>query len=132
LNLRISMEIRSYRDLVVWQKAMTLVEAVYLVTRSFPADERFMLTSQLRRSAVGIPSNISEGHQQGTRAYRRYLRIALGCQAECETQLELARRLRMVADEQLLPVIELAATVGRLLHGLLRKLAEAQSAAPNP
>jgi len=116
------MTITSYRDLDAWLLAMSLAEAVYVLTRSFPREETFGLTSQLRRSATGIPSHVAEGHQHGTRAYRHYVVMALGAQAECETQLELARRLEIVSSEQIAPVIDLAARVGRVLHGLARSL----------
>ena len=116
------MAIESFRDLKAWQLGMSFVEAVYALTRKFPRDEMFGLTSQLRRAAVGIPSNISEGHQHRTRSYRRYVTMALGCEAECETQLELVRRLRLVRDQDIGPVIQQAAELGRVLHGLRRSL----------
>ena len=116
------MTITSYRDLHAWQLSMDLAESVYALTSSFPSDERFGLTSQLRRSAVGIPSHISEGHPQSTGVYRRYLLIALGCQAECDTQLELAKRLRIASSGDVEPVMALTDRVGRVLHGLLRSL----------
>jgi len=118
------MAITSYRDLEAWRLGMSLAEAVYALTRSFPPEERFGLTSQLRRSAVGIPSHVAEGHQHGTRAYRHYVVMALGSQAECETQLELARRLALASPEQIAPVVDLAARVGRVLHGLARSLSQ--------
>lgn len=87
-------ETRSYRDLIVWQKAMELVVAVYEVTDRFPPEEKFNLISQMRRSAVSIPSNIAEGRYRGTKPdYRQFLRIAFGSGAELETQVELAKRL---------------------------------------
>ena len=117
--------ITSYRDLDDWQLGMTLAEMVYAVTQSFPVEERYGLAAQVRRASVGIPSNVAEGHQMGTRAYRHHVLIALGCQAECETQLELARRLRMAPENDLSNAIDLAARVGRVLHGLVRSLPEA-------
>jgi four helix bundle protein len=116
------MKIRSYRDLEAWQLGMSLVEAVYALSRAFPREELFGLTSRLRRSASSIPSQIAEGHQHGTRAYRHYIVMALGSQAECETQLELARRLRLASHDQIGPVMDLAARVGQVLHGLARSL----------
>ena len=116
------MSIRCYRDLEAWQLGMALVECVYRLTRSFPSEERFGLTSQLRRAAVSIPSQIAEGHQHGTRTYRHYVTVALGSQAECETQLELATRLGLAPAADIKPAIELAARVGRVLHGLARSL----------
>jgi four helix bundle protein len=114
--------IKSYRDLQAWQLGMTFVEEVYALTRGFPREELFGLTSQLRRAAVGIPSHIAEGHQHGTNAYRHYITIALGSQAECETQLELASRLNLAPADKINKVKECAAGVGRVLHGLARSL----------
>jgi len=114
--------INSYRDLDAWQVSMTFAEAVYDLTRSFPREELYGITSQLRRAAIGIPSHVSEGHQHPTRAFRHYVVTALGCQAECETQLALALRLRLAPVEEIARVLELAARVGKILHGLARSL----------
>ena len=84
----------SFRDLDVWHEAMTLVEEIYGVTKRFPADERFLLGSQLRRAAVSIPSNIAEGSRRKRRRANLYhLDVALGSQGEVEAQLEIAERL---------------------------------------
>jgi four helix bundle protein len=84
----------SYRELVVWQKGMDLVVAVYRLTATFPKSETFGLASQLQRAAVSIPSNIAEGNAlKQTKAYLRYLAIASGSLAEVETQLDIAERL---------------------------------------
>jgi four helix bundle protein len=116
------MVINSYRDLQAWQLGMTLAEEVYALTRAFPKEELFGLTSQLRRAAMGIPSHVAEGHQHGTNAYRHYVTIALGSHAECETQRELALRLKFAPVEKITKVKEPAAEVGRVLHGLSRSL----------
>jgi four helix bundle protein len=116
------MTITSYRDLEAWQLAMTFAEEVYGVTREFPREELYGLTSQLRRATVGIPSNISEGHRLGTKSYRHHVVIALGCHAECETQLELAQRLKFVSPVRLAATMQLAERVGQVLHGLVRSL----------
>jgi len=118
------MKIQSFRELEAWQLGMEFVVRVYAVTRGFPRDERYGLTSQLRRAAVAIPSNVSEGHQHGTKAYLHFVIVALGSLAEADTQLELARRLRMAADDELESVADLAGHVRRVLHGLRRSLAE--------
>lgn len=87
-------EIRSYRDLVVWQKGMDLVEGVYRVTKAFPKDEVYGLTSQIRRAVVSIPSNIAEGQSRMTSGeFIHFLGIARGSLAELETQIILAQRL---------------------------------------
>jgi len=116
--------ITSYRDLEAWQLGMSFAEAVYMLTRQFPREEQYVLTSRLRRAAVGIPSNVAEGHRHGRKAYRHYVVMALGAQAECETQLELASRLKLAKPEAIATVRELAARVGQILHGLARSLPE--------
>src|SRR5438105_11866370 len=86
----------SFRDLKVWQQAMLLVEDIYRISKTFPGDERFGLTSQIRRSAVSIPSNIGEGGRRKRRkVHLNHLDIALGSQGEVDVQLEIARRLAM-------------------------------------
>ena len=83
-----------YRDLIVWQKAMELVVDVYRLTKEFPPTEIYGLTSQMRRAAVSIPSNIAEGRRRGTEKDNKYfLRVAFGSGAELETQIEIANRL---------------------------------------
>src|SRR6185503_962184 len=117
------MTIQSFRDLEAWRIGMEFVVRVYAVTSGFPGEERYGLTSQLRRAAVAIPSNVSEGHQQGTKAYLHFVIMALGSLAEAETQIELARRLRLTADDELGSVADLAGQVRRVLHRLRRSLA---------
>lgn len=88
-----------YRELIVWQKAMDLVECVYQLVRGFPPDERFRLCDQLSRAVVSIPSNIAEGYGRGTAAeYAHFLSIARGSLYEVETQLEIASRLGYVTN----------------------------------
>jgi four helix bundle protein len=116
------MTITSYRDLEAWQLGMTRAENVYALTRTFPREELFGLTAQLRRAAVAIPSNVAEGHRHGTNAYRHDVIMALGSQAECETQLELASRLKLAPADKVATVLTLAARVGQVLHGLARSL----------
>jgi four helix bundle protein len=88
------MEVKSYKDLVVWQKAMDLTSLVYEVTADLPPDERFGLISQARRAAVSVPANIAEGHRRSsTKDYLRFLSFAAGSLAEVETLVELAASL---------------------------------------
>ena len=83
--------VRSYQDLVAWQKAMDLVTKIYQVSHKFPREEIFALTSQLRRAAVSVPSNIAEGQgRNSTKEFRQFLAISLGSVAELETQLIIA------------------------------------------
>jgi four helix bundle protein len=86
--------LNNYRDLKVWQTAMTLTENIYKITGSFPSRETYALANQLQRAAVSIPSNIAEGHaRSSTKDYLRFVSIAQGSLAEAETQLELSHRL---------------------------------------
>ena len=117
------MAIKSFRDLEAWQLGMESVMQIYAVTGGFPLEERYGLTSQLRRAAIAIPSNISEGHQQGTKAYLHYVTKALGSLAEIETQLEVARRLHFAPASALAPATTLTSSLGRVLQGLKRSLA---------
>jgi four helix bundle protein len=126
------MPIQSYRDLEVWQLAMDYVVSVYSISERFPREERFGLTAQLRRAAVAVPSNISEGHPQGTRAYLRHVVIALGSLAECETQMEIARRLNYVAQADLSKPVSVSDSLRRLLFGLRRSLRRKLHSPDNP
>jgi four helix bundle protein len=112
-----------YKDLIAWQKAMTLVRSVYELTQTWPQHEQFGLTNQVRRAAVSIPSNIAEGKgRSGIREYSHHLSVAHGSLCELETQLLIAQDLGYVVDHQCAPVLQQAAEVGRLLRGLIRSL----------
>ena len=117
-----AMTIQSFRDLKVWQKSMLLAEQTYSLARGFPAEERYGLARQLRRAAVSIPSNIAEGSAHPTKRYVHHLRIALGSEAELQTQLQLSVRLRLSSDQTATPIVQLASEVGRMLHALIRSL----------
>ncbi len=114
--------IQSYRDLQVWRKGMDLAQRVYSTSDMFPRSEQFGLTSQIRRAAVSIPSNIAEGKSIGGRTYPKHLRIALGSEAELQTQIELARRFQMLSDVEAEEIQRQIAEVGRMLTGLLKSL----------
>lgn len=110
----------SFRDLVAWQKAMDLVEEVYALTRTFPAEERYGLMTQLRRCAISIPSNIAEGHGRlTTKDLQHFLAQARGSVLELQTQLMLASRLQIGNRSAIRTAIERADEVGRVLNGLL-------------
>ena len=117
------MLIKSYRDLEAWQIGMDFVVSIYSVTSTFPREEMFGLTAQLRRAAVAIPSNVSEGHQHGTKAYLHFVVMALGSLAETQTQLEVASRLRIGSEDELESASALAVRLRQVLHGLRRSLA---------
>ena len=91
--------VRGYKELIVWQKAMELVEVVYRLMKLFPKDERFRLGDQLSRAVISVPSNIAEGNGRESKSeYARFLGIARGSLYETETQLEIAKRLGYVED----------------------------------
>ena len=115
--------LKSYRDLEVCKKSIDLVEQIYLASKNFPPDERFGLTSQIRRAAVSVPSNIAEGAARtGTGEFLQFLGVASGSLAEVETQLILAHRLQMLNQQQTDNLLEQAATISRMLGGLKRSL----------
>ena len=113
--------IRTFRDLVAWQRGMEVDVRVYAETRAMPADERFGLTSQMRRSATSIPANVAEGYgRRRLPDYLRHLRIARGSLYELDTHLESARRVEMMrASAELL---DLVGETDRVLQGLIRSL----------
>ena len=117
--------ISSYKDLIVWQKAMDLVAAVYTLSDSLPKSELYGLASQMRRSAVSIPSNIAEGRRRGSIKYfRQFLLIVYGSGAELETQVEIAKRLKYGKAVDYVGVDELLDGIMRMLnkmtHGSIR------------
>jgi len=115
--------IQTYRDLETWQRSMDFVERCYLITRAFPPDERFGLTSQIRRAAVSIPSNVAEGAcRRSTGVYVNHVSIALGSHGELETFFEIAFRLGYLSCVQKQKIMAECDPVGRLLNGLLRSL----------
>jgi four helix bundle protein len=114
---------KSYRDLEVWQKAMDLVVECYRITNKLPRSELYGLTSQLRRAAVSVPSNIAEGRErQHTKEFVQHLAIAYGSLAESETHLQIAQRLNYLDSSQVRQVLEKTSEVGRMLNGLRRSL----------
>ena len=116
---------RGHQDLHVWQAAMVLVERVYAATSTFPTDERFGLTAQVRRAVVSVPSNIAEGRGRGSDAeFVRYCSIAYGSLMEVETQLELARRLGFLSEVAASELGNLTGEVGRMLNALRSSLAD--------
>jgi len=116
-------DIRTYRDLIVWQKAMDLAEAVYAATASFADSERYGLTAQMRRAVVSVASNIAEGFGRGRKAeFKRYLEMARGSLFELQTQGELARRLGWIQGKVLSTLRDGTQEVDRLLSGLMRSV----------
>jgi four helix bundle protein len=115
------MPVQSYRELIAWQKAMDFTAEVYRVTRSFPKEELYGVTSQLRRAS--IPSNIAEGQgRQSTGEFRQFLGHARGSLLETETQILLAERLEYLDHKTTENLLKQAAEVGRILNGLMSSL----------
>ncbi|MDO8584066.1 MAG: four helix bundle protein [bacterium] len=112
--------IHSYKELIVWQKAMDLTTRVYAFTSKFPPEEKFGLSSQMRRCAVSIPSNIAEGRRRGTeKDYRQFLMIAYGSGAELETQTEIASRLGYGSVAERKACVELTDEIMRILNKMI-------------
>jgi four helix bundle protein len=117
------MRINSHRDLIAWQKAMALATDVYTTARGMGRDDRFVLGTQLQRSAVSLPSNIAEGWGRGQRRMlANHLRIALGSDTELQTQLELAGRVQALRLDTCQELIARSEEVARILQGLLKSV----------
>jgi four helix bundle protein len=115
--------IQSYQDLRVWQDAMTLAELCYGLTRVFPKEELFGLSSQIRRSATSIPANIAEGHgRENTQSFVQYLRIAQGSLKELETHLLLAERVGVLKKPGMELPMQQTEALGKMLRSLIRSL----------
>jgi len=112
-----------YTELVVWQKAMDLVEAVYKAVQLLPAEERYALSDQLRRASVSVPSNIAEGAgRKSTKEYIHFLNIARGSVYEVETQLLIAKRLGFISQELIQPAHSLCEEIEKMISTITRKL----------
>ena len=116
-------KVESYHDLIVWQKGIELVNDIYLITKNFPREELYGLTSQIRRSAISIPSNIAEGWGRGTiKNYLQFLQISRGSLFELETQIIIANKQDYVSQENCSNIIIKIAELGRMLNALITKL----------
>lgn len=117
------MKAKSYRDLKVWQKGIDLALLVYELSKKFPKEETYGLTSQVRRAVVSIPSNIAEGNERfSIRDYIRFLRTAKGSLSELETQLYLCMKLNYLATEDFFKFNQMSIEEGRMLNGLIASL----------
>ncbi|HEY1500627.1 MAG TPA: four helix bundle protein [Acidobacteriaceae bacterium] len=122
-SLMVQQQARFHCKLIVWERAIALCTAVYVLTRKFPREEIYGLTSQLRRASVSIASNIAEGYGRGSRGqYRQFLEIGMGSYMELQTQLLIAERLGFVDSTEFEKVESLASEVGRMLSAMLSKL----------
>ena len=115
--------VKSYRELIIWQKSMDLVTMIYKFTASYPREEMFGLTSQLRRAAVSIPANISEGQARNTSGeFRQFLGIAYGSLAELETLTILSNNLNYLTTKNAEILLKNCSEIGKMINGLLKTL----------
>jgi len=113
---------QTFRDLVVWQKAVELAKQTYILTQQFPSEERFGLASQMQRAAVSIPSNIAEGKLRGSpKEFMHFLRIAFGSGGELETQIEIAKRLQKTEKLDFVPIETLLDEIMRMLNVMISR-----------
>ena len=116
-------KVKTYRDLLIWQKSMILVTKVYNTSKKFPNDEAYGLTSQIRRCAISIPSNLAEGYgRNSTNEYVRFLRIATGSLYELQTQMEISFNLHYIDRSEFDELYEQSREIERMLSSLIRKL----------
>jgi four helix bundle protein len=116
-------EVRSHRDLKVWQDAMTLVEGCYRFTKDMPREEIYGLTSQIRRSSVSVPANIAEGYgRDSAGSYVNFLKTAQGSLKELETHLILTQRLKLGSFDAATQLLANADAIGRMLRALMRSI----------
>ncbi len=121
--------VRSYRDLRVWQEGMDLAVACYELTKSFPREEAYGMTSQIRRAAAAVPANIAEGRgRENSGEFVRFLRIAQGSLKELETHLILSCRVDLVTKWKTTPALKQCKTVGKMLRSLTRSIQKIQAA----
>jgi four helix bundle protein len=128
----VSLILKKYSELIAWQKAMDLVQAIYGATSHFPKEEIYGLTSQIRRAAISVPSNIAEGQgRKSTREFQHHLSIAYGSLMEVETQVLIAERLNYLNRVQAQSLIDCTSEVGRVINGLFNSLSNMQASSSN-
>lgn len=121
-----------YQDLLVWQKSMELVRQVYVLVEELPKKENYVLSDQMRRAAISIPSNIAEGSGRSSRSeYKRFLEIARGSQYELQTQLQICVMLNYLKKDDLEDVFFLISEIGKMLNSIIKKL-NIPNPNPNP
>jgi four helix bundle protein len=115
--------IRSFRDLNIWQKGIDLVKDIYKETQNFQREELYGLTKQIRRAAISIPSNIAEGHIRQHRAeFKQFLSVVLGSLAELETQVVISKELHYMSPEISQNLIDQMSSLGKMIRGLIKKI----------
>ncbi len=117
------MSIKSFKELIVWQRSMVQAEKIYKLTRSFPGNEKFGLTSQIKRAGISVPSNIAEGQaRKSSNEFKQFLYIAKASNAEIETQIELAFRLGFIIKEDFNIIINECIEISKMLQSLVSKI----------
>jgi four helix bundle protein len=115
----------NFRKLIIWQKAMNLVTKTYNSTKEFPKEEIFGLTSQIRRCSISIPSNIAEGHgRESNKEYLRFLNISIGSLFELQTQLEIAKNIEYLTEEDFNNLYDDSREIERMLVSFINKIKE--------
>ena len=118
-------EIKSYKDLLIWQKSMVLAKSIYELTAKLSRDEQYGLISQMRRSATSIPCNVAEGSRRGTKKdFRNFILVAYGSGAELETQLELTKLLGLAAAQDISPIEKMLDEIMRMLNSFAKSLSQ--------
>lgn len=127
------MSVKNFYDLEVWQKGRERVKAIYELTNTFPKEEQYGLSAQLRRAAISVPSNIAEGHSRhGTKDFTNFISIAIGSLAETDTQVILAQDLGYISQNQCQHTLDKIHRLQRMLHSLRHALKTKDSPIPNP
>jgi four helix bundle protein len=117
------MGIETYRDLDIWKKGIEVVKDVYKLTEKLPKQETYGLVSQMRRSAISIPSNVAEGFKRfHNKEYKRFLHMSLGSCAELETQITIAKELKYIQENEEAILLEKLDHIGRMISNLLKRL----------
>lgn len=117
------MPVKTYKDLMVWQKAMDLTEEIYRLVKFLPREETYSLSDQMRRAVVSIPSNIAEGQgRTSTKELLRFLTVARGSQTELETQLQICIRLNYISENQAMTSLNLCDEINKMLNSFITSL----------
>ena len=123
MNITDEGKIRNFKDLKIWQRGVELVKLIYVMTNSFPADEKYGLVSQMRRSAVSVPSNIAEGFmRRHNKEYKQFLYIALGSLAELETQIIISKELNFITTDHYTGTLSVIDELSKMTTGLIKCL----------
>jgi len=128
------MNVKSYKDLIVWQKSILLSKKIYEITKSFPKEELFGITSQIRRASVSIACNIAEGHaRNSTGEFKQFIGISKGSLAETETLIFLSKELNLITNEIYTEIDSICTEISKMLSGLLKSLTPTlKPLTPNP